>query len=186
MNGYTGEIRLFAGNFAPRNWAFCDGTLMPVSQYTALFSILGTTYGGDGRTTFGLPNLQGRVAIHPGTGPGLSTYRAGQVGGSETNTISENQMPAHSHTGSGTYTPKATDEDGTTHEPAGAYFAKTQGTGAGDTIFNKNADANTFMSTQNFSVNLDNTGGSESVENRQPVLALRYIVCLEGSYPSRP
>ncbi|MEO0469047.1 MAG: tail fiber protein [Bacteroidota bacterium] len=185
MNGYVGEVRLFAGNFAPRNWAFCDGQLLQISQYTALFSILGTTYGGDGRTTFKLPDLQGRVAIHFGTGPGLSTYRLGQMGGTEDYTITTAQIPSHNHNGTGTYKPKCTEADGTTHEPAGGYMAKTQGTGAGDTIYNRNFDANTTMAEQSFSVQLDNTGGGSSVENRQPVLASRYIVCLVGQYPSR-
>ncbi|MFY1113097.1 MAG: tail fiber protein, partial [Methanosarcinaceae archaeon] len=95
---FIGEIRMFAGNFAPRGWAFCDGQLLPISQNTALFSILGTTYGGDGRTTFGLPDLRGRVPVHAGSGPGLSTVRLGDTGGAETVTLSQAQMPSHNHT----------------------------------------------------------------------------------------
>jgi microcystin-dependent protein len=95
---YIGEISLFAGNFAPRSWAFCDGQLLPIAQNTALFSLLGTTYGGDGRTTFGLPDLRGRAAVHVGRGPGLSDWRWGEKGGTETVTLNLNQLPAHSHT----------------------------------------------------------------------------------------
>ena len=94
---FIAEIIMFGGNFAPRGWAFCDGQLLPISQNTALFSILGTTYGGDGRTTFALPDLRGRTAIHPGTGPGLSNRRLGESGGSETNTMTIGQMPSHNH-----------------------------------------------------------------------------------------
>ena len=91
------EIRIFAGNFAPRNWAFCNGQLLPIAQNTTLFSLIGTTYGGDGRTTTALPNLQGRAPMHPGRGPGLTTRRLGESGGSETTTLTEAQMPSHTH-----------------------------------------------------------------------------------------
>src|SRR6185295_12464655 len=94
---FIGMIVMFAGNFAPRNWAFCNGQLLSIAQNTALFSILGTTYGGDGRTTFALPDLRGRVPIHPGQGPGTSNYSLGQQGGVENVTVTQNQLPAHSH-----------------------------------------------------------------------------------------
>ena len=94
---FIAEIRIFGGNFAPRSWAFCDGQLLPIAQNTALFSLIGTTYGGDGRTTTGLPNLQGRAPMHPGRGPGLTSRRLGQNGGQETATLGEAQMPNHSH-----------------------------------------------------------------------------------------
>ena len=95
---FTAEIRIFAGNFAPRGWAFCNGQLLPISQNTALFSLIGTTYGGDGRTTTALPNLKGRIPMHPGRGPGLTSRRLGQRGGVEMVTLSEAQMPNHNHT----------------------------------------------------------------------------------------
>ena len=94
---FIAEIRIFAGNFAPRGWAFCDGQLLPISQNTALFALIGTTYGGDGRTTTALPNLQGRAPMHPGRGPGLTSRRLGQNGGSETITLTEAQLPNHTH-----------------------------------------------------------------------------------------
>jgi len=97
MEPLIGQIMMFAGNFAPRGWAFCEGQLLAINQYQALFSILGTTYGGDGRTTFGLPDLRGRVPMHPGNGPGLSSKRLGQKGGSETNTLNVSQLPSHNH-----------------------------------------------------------------------------------------
>ena len=98
---FVAEIRIFGGNFAPRGWAFCNGQLLPISQNTALFSIIGTTYGGDGRTTTALPNLQGRVPMHPGRGVGLTARRLGQIGGYETETLTEAQIPSHSHSLSG-------------------------------------------------------------------------------------
>ena len=94
---FIAEIKIFAGNFAPRGWAFCSGQLLQIAENTALFSLVGTTYGGDGRTTFGLPDLQGRAPMHPGSGPGLSSYRLGPKTGAETVTLSDNQMPSHSH-----------------------------------------------------------------------------------------
>jgi microcystin-dependent protein len=97
MEPFIGQIMMFGGSFAPRGWAFCEGQLLPISQNAALFSILGTTYGGDGRSTFALPDLRGRVAIHPGSGPGLSNYRLGEKGGVESVALNVNQIPAHSH-----------------------------------------------------------------------------------------
>ena len=98
---FLAEIRIFAGNFAPRNWAFCNGQLLPIAQNTALFSLIGTTYGGDGRTTTALPNLQGRAPMHPGNGPGLTPRRLGESGGTETITLTESQMPNHQHSAVG-------------------------------------------------------------------------------------
>src|SRR3954468_19309155 len=97
-DGYIAEIRMFGCNFAPKNWAECNGQILSISQNTALFSILGTTYGGNGQTTFALPNLQSRVPIHPGQGPGLSSYELGEVGGTETTTLQITQIPGHAHT----------------------------------------------------------------------------------------
>ena len=115
---FIAEIIMFGGNFAPRGWAFCDGQLLSISSNSALFSILGTTYGGDGRTTFGLPDLRGRVAMHPGSGPGLTQRRLGEKSGMETVTLTTNQIPSHNHTatatasGTGTGTSYGTDTQG--------------------------------------------------------------------------
>ncbi|NJX16095.1 phage tail protein [Tamlana crocina] len=162
---------MFAGNFAPRSWALCDGQLLAISQYQALFSILGTTYGGDGRTTFALPDLRGRVAIHPGSGPGLSTYRQGSKGGTETNTLTVSQMPPHSHT------VNAVVEDGNQSVPTGNLPA---GTKALDKEYS-DAAANTTMN----STMIGNSGGGQPVNNIQPYGTVNYIICLQGIFPSR-
>ncbi|WP_342448689.1 tail fiber protein [Tamlana crocina] len=171
QEGFIGEIRMFAGNFAPRSWALCDGQLLAISQYQALFSILGTTYGGDGRTTFALPDLRGRVAIHPGSGPGLSTYRQGSKGGTETNTLTVSQMPPHSHT------VNAVVEDGNQSVPTGNLPA---GTKALDKEYS-DAAANTTMN----STMIGNSGGGQPVNNIQPYGTVNYIICLQGIFPSR-
>ena len=125
---FIAEVMIFAGNFAPRNWAFCNGQLLPISQNTALFSLIGTTYGGDGRTTTALPNMQGRAPMHPGRGPGLSQRRLGENGGFETVTLTENQLPGHSHNLKASAFP-ANDDD-----PAGQYLLTVgmQGHGPGE------------------------------------------------------
>lgn len=165
---FIAEIRIFAGNFAPRSWAFCNGQLLPISQNTALFSLIGTTYGGDGRTTTALPNLQGRAPMHPGRGPGLTARRLGERGGSETITLSEAQMPQHTHTLIGS------------QEDAGATTPQNNHLAAGNQIYG--AASNLVpMATQA----LPNTGGSQAHNNMQPYLAINYIIALQGLYPSR-
>lgn len=180
MEPFIGQITIFAGNFAPRSWAFCDGTLLPISQYTALFSILGTTYGGDGRTTFALPDLRGRVPISPGQGPGLSDYRLGQRGGVEDVTLNITQVPSHNHN------LNASPNAGTSATPTGNFIAKHQVTvERGNTV---DGDSFTPDSTGLGSMNtgsISNTGGSQSHENRPPFLAINYIIALQGIYPSR-
>ncbi len=170
MNGTIGEIRLFAGNFAPRNWAFCDGNLLPISQYTALFSILGTIYGGDGRTTFALPELRGRTVIGPGTGPGLPTYSEGQKGGAPTVTLNINQIPSHNHG----FAPPASTNAATSPKPENNFPAS-----AGGLEYHSSADTTEGAGTTT------NQGGNGSHENMMPYLTLRYIICLVGTYPSR-
>ena len=168
---FIGEIRMFAGNFAPRGWAFCDGQLLNIDSNSALFSILGTTYGGDGRTTFGLPDLRGRVSVHAGgsTGPGLTPYRLGQKGGGEYNVLTTNQMPSHHHT----VTPKASDA-ANSGKPTSNFIA-SPGVPAFGSVPNEN------MGTYN----TGNTGASQSVNNIQPYTAVNYIIALQGLYPSR-
>lgn len=172
MEPLLGEIKLFAGNFAPRGWAFCDGQLLSISQNTALFSILGTTYGGDGRTTFALPDLRGRVPLHPGTGPGLGGYFLGEIGGVENVTLTVQELPPHSHS------LNANAQNGNTSDPPGASLADTKGT---DRDYMKSGEVNTQMSVHSIGI----TGGGQPHENRQPYLALNYIIALEGIFPSR-
>lgn len=165
---FIAEIRIFAGNFAPRSWAFCDGQLLPVSQNTALFSLIGTTYGGDGRSTTALPDMQGRAPMHPGRGPGLTARRLGERGGTQTETLSEAQMPNHSHT------LMATGEDGNSVNPA------NQSLSAGTDMYH-GATNLTDMAARS----LPNTGGSQAHNNVQPMLAMNFIIALQGLYPSR-
>ncbi|WP_199769356.1 phage tail protein [Flavivirga eckloniae] len=180
MEGTIGEIRMFAGNFAPRTWAFCEGQLLSINSNQALFSILGTTYGGDGRTSFGLPDLRGRVPVNPGRGPGLSVYNLGQRGGTETVTLTTNQIPSHTHAATGTVTANFSPlNPANTGNPTGANFANA----ATDTY--NSAPADTQMAPNNVHVAVGNTGGSLPHENRQPYLSIYYIICLQGVFPSR-
>ena len=170
MNPFIAEIIMFGGNFAPRGWALCDGQLLAINSHSALFSILGTTYGGDGRTTFALPDLRGRVAINPRQGPGLSNYRLGQKGGTEDVTLTINQIPSHNHT------INATSVVGTTNDPTNNFLANT---GSFDNEYG--TSANTTLNP----LAASNTGGSQSHNNIQPFCCVNYIIALEGIYPSR-
>jgi microcystin-dependent protein len=187
MDQILGTIIMFAGNFAPRGWAFCNGQLLSVSQDTALFSVLGTTYGGDGRTTFALPDLRGRAPIHFGTGPGLSAHNLGQQGGAEVVQLNTTQIPAHSHTAAGTI--QTTDTDGTTNSPNGANFAVANTTiGRGDVkstnVYSTGA-TNVSMVANAVNVTVDATGGGLPHTNMQPYLVMNYIIALEGVFPAR-
>ncbi len=174
MEGYIGQILMFAGNFAPRGWAFCNGQLLSISSNSALFSILGTTYGGDGRTTFGLPDLRGRVAVAPGQGPGLSEYRLGQKGGQEGVTLTTTEMPAHSHS------LNVVNSDGNTNSPANNTLAGF-GTSAPPSG-NWSTSAPNAMAA---GTSIGGTGASAPHNNIQPFLAVQFIICTEGIYPSR-
>ncbi len=166
---FVGEIRMFAGNFAPRGWAFCDGQLLAVSQNDALFSLLGTIYGGDGRTTFGLPDLRGRLPIHAGHGPGLTERRLGAKGGAENVTLTVNQMPTHEHRFQAAAT-TASSRDPVGNVPAEATFDAYS------------EDLSPFpLSNQAIS----NVGGSRSHTNLMPFLCVHFIIALVGIYPSR-
>jgi microcystin-dependent protein len=170
---FVAEIRIFAGNFAPRGWAFCDGQLLPVSQNTALFSLIGTTYGGDGRSTTALPNLEGRVPMHPGRGPGLTSRRLGQRGGVETVTLSEAQMPNHNHS------QMASAENG------GFGSLTTQmalARSRGGNLYQTNTNSNLVPMDPR---SLPSTGGSQAHNNMQPFLAINFVIALVGLYPSR-
>ncbi len=180
MEGTIGEVRIFAGNFAPRAWAFCEGQLLPISQNTALFSIIGTIYGGDGRTTFALPDLRGRTAIGPGNGPGLSSYREGQKGGVETVTLNLTQIPSHNHLASGTVKPMAKNGQPDESNPGGQFPSSLTNSTEGYA-----ETPNTMMGESPVTISVNNNGGGQSHENRQPWLAIYYIICLQGVFPSR-
>ena len=170
---FVGEIRMFAGNFAPQGWAFCDGQLLAVSQNDALFSLLGTIYGGDGRTTFGLPDLRGRIPLHAGSGPGLSPRRLGASGGAENVTLTANQMPSHTHDF------RAVSEGGTDQSPQGGTFATVT---AGNPYRTPQSGL-PFTSLNSGSVS--SIGGSRSHTNLMPFLCINFIIALFGIYPSR-
>jgi microcystin-dependent protein len=169
---FIGEITLFAGNFAPRGWAFCNGQLLSIAQNTALFSILGTTYGGNGQTTFALPDLRGRVPIHPGQGPGLSNYQLGQVGGSENVTLLSTQMPAHTHP------VNAVASGGNQASPAGNLPA-IESTGTSKDY--SSAPATGPMSASMIGA----TGGGQPFPIVQPYECINYIIATQGIFPSR-
>jgi len=169
---FVAQIQIVPYNFAPRGWATCDGQLMAISQNTALFSLLGTTYGGDGRTTFALPNLQGSSPMHWDQGPGLSDYQLGQSGGSSAVTLPNSQMPLHGHS------LQASASAATTGAPTGTEVLA----GTPDTAIYGGAANLTPMSTGA----LTPAGGSAPHNNRQPYLGLLFIIALQGIFPSRP
>jgi microcystin-dependent protein len=175
---YIGEIIMFAGNFAPRGWALCNGQLLSIAQNSALFSILGTTYGGDGHTTFALPDLRGRVPMQPGAGPGLTPHSLGESSGSETVTLLSPQMPAHTHA-------IAAGGNATSSLPASNLFGATTGqTGEGQPVevFGYAAGTpTTMMSPQALST----AGGSQPHANMQPYLCVNFIIATEGIFPPR-
>jgi microcystin-dependent protein len=179
MEGVIAQILLFAGTFAPKNWAYCNGQLIPIAQNTALFSLLGTTYGGDGRVNFALPNLQGRVAIGAGQGPGLSPYALGQAGGTEQVTLTTNNMPAHIHPATATVSVGVSGAGATADDPDGALLTTTNApfyaTGApGGHLGGVSATATVGMA-----------GSNAPVSIMPPYLALNYVICLYGIFPSR-
>lgn len=168
---YVGEIRIFAGNFAPAGWMLCEGQLLLISENSALFSLIGTTYGGNGTTTFGLPNLASRVPVHQGTGPGLSTYVIGQSGGVEQVALTTQQIPAHSHTA-------VTASTGQVGVAANNILANAQSTQTGARIYSSQA-TNVVMNANT----VTSAGGSQPHNNIQPSLALNFIIALFGIYP---
>jgi microcystin-dependent protein len=174
MEGTIGEIRMFGGNFAPRTWALCEGQLLAINSNQALFSILGTTYGGDGRTTFALPDLRGRVAIQQGTGPGMPSYRLGQKGGEAEHILTQQEMPNHTHQAK----INISEEDGNTNEANGAILSNS------DSVMYNNAQA-PDGSLNPSAITIGSIGGSQAHNNMQPFLAVNFIICLQGIFPSR-
>ena len=177
---FVAEIIMFGGNFAPRGWAFCDGQLLSISENSALFSILGTTYGGDGRTTFGLPDLRGRVPMHAGNGPGLSSRRLGEKGGSEDVTLTTNQIPLHAHTATSTANVVAV--AGNSNDAVNNFWADDGG--AASATYH-NGPANAVMNAGAVSTTVNNAGGGQSHPNEQPFLCVNFIIALQGVFPSR-
>jgi microcystin-dependent protein len=167
---FVAEIRIFPFNFAPKGWAWCNGQIMPISQNTALFSLLGTTYGGDGKSNFALPDLQGRGAMHPGQGPGLSLHDLGEVGGTEFVTLLQTEMPAHPHG------LKAAAEAGEENDPAGAALGVT----IGNTLYN-NGTTLAPMAPEMLGVQ----GSSMPHNNMQPYLTINFCIALQGVFPPR-
>jgi microcystin-dependent protein len=171
---FVAEIRIFPFNFPPKGWAFCDGQLLPISQNTALFSLLGTTYGGNGKSTFALPNIQGSAVMHPGQGPGLSLHDLGETGGSETVSLLESEIPAHAHT------LRSNTTTGDSPSPAS------------DTTIARPATINAYQTTTNANLtpmapeSLPPAGGDQPHNNLQPYLTLNFCIALQGVFPPRP
>lgn len=167
---YVGEIRMFAGNFAPAGWMFCEGQQLPISEYETLFQLIGTTYGGDGQNTFALPDLRGRIPVHMGQGPGASqSYTIGQTGGVETVTLTTQQIPTHSHT------PLAQSETGTQAGPGGGVWAASSLRLFTSFAPTKQMDAHA----------MGPAGGSQPHDNFQPYLCVDFIISLFGIFPSQ-
>jgi len=179
MDGVLAYTTLFAGNFAPRNWAFCQGQIIAISANTALFSLIGTYYGGNGTTNFGLPDLRGRAVVGAGSGPGLSPYDVGQVGGTETNFMNTAQMAAHAHLINFTATPGSGSSANQT-DPASTVYAPDS---SGNSDYSSNPTNNTGIYPG--TVTMTATGGNQPFTNIKPYLTLNYIICLAGMFPSR-
>ena len=166
---YVGEIRMFAGNFNPAGWMFCDGQLLPISENETLFQLIGTTYGGDGESTFALPNLQSRVPIHQGTGPDGVNYQLAEAAGAESVTLSVQQIPSHTHAFTGSTA------NGSQPNPAGNVLAST-------TVMQAYAEES--IAAQFVASTITSVGGSQPHENCQPFLCVNYIISLFGIFPS--
>lgn len=175
------EIRLFAGNFAPVGWALCQGQLLPISSNTALFSLIGTYYGGNGTNNFALPDFRSRIPVGLGTGPGLSTYDLGDQGGTQSVVLQANNLPQHSHPVTGTVTMNGTAAAGNTDTPGNAYPATLAGTEMYSSTTN-----NALLGNMQHNLALTPTGNSTPVSIIQPVLTFTYIIATSGIFPSRP
>jgi len=170
---FVAEIRIFPFNFAPKGWAWCDGQLLPLSQNTALFSLLGTTYGGNGKSNFALPNLQGSAPMHPGQGPGLSLHDLGETGGSETVSLLESEIPSHAHN------LRASTEDGTQGTLTPGITLANSG---GGTLYQTNVNANLVAMHPS---SLTTAGGDQPHNNMQPYLTFYFCIALQGVFPPR-
>jgi microcystin-dependent protein len=175
MDPFIGEIRLLPYTFAPAGWQDCDGSLLPISQYDALYALIGTTYGGDGQENFGVPDLRGRLPVHVGTGSGLSPYALGQMGGTEAVTLSAAQLPAHVHTA------MVTSATATTGTPAATMEL---GAISGDAMYTSDISGLTPHAAAATMVGA--SGGSQPHDNTMPTLTVRFCIALNGIWPSQP
>ena len=173
MDPFVAEIRIFPFNFPPKGWAFCNGQLLPISQNTALFSLLGTTYGGDGKSNFALPDLQGSAPMHPGQGPGLSLHDLGETGGSETVTLLESEIPSHSHALSASNQPGENPNPGPTQAVARSVGASLYQDQVGTNLVNLAPEA------------IAPAGGDQPHNNLQPYLTFYFNIALQGVFPPR-
>lgn len=175
---FIGEIRVFAGNFAPKGWAFCNGQLLPIQQYAALFTVLGITYGGDGRTNFALPNLMDAAPIHQGAGSGLTPRTLGEALGAAGVTLNIQSMPAHAHLA------QASTGQGTTNNPSGNVFSETPSSGGHGGQVPMYSPTSASLKNMNAQA-LSSSGGDQPHNNMQPYLSINFIIALQGIFPSR-
>jgi len=181
MEGTLAEIRMFAGNFSPRGWQFCNGQLLPISQWTAVFALVGTTYGGNGQTTFGIPDFRGRIArgAQGSQGPGLSLVQLGEMAGTQSVTLLTTNLPAHNHPLTGAVTPTAVnDADGLTDSPGGARLGAAS-------VFSNAVAPLVPMAPAGSSLVVGLTGSSQPFSNMPPYMGMNYIFCVECIFPSR-
>jgi microcystin-dependent protein len=176
-----GSLCLFAGNYAPRGWAFADGQLLPIATNTSLFSIIGTTYGGDGRSTFALPDLRGRAPLSAGSGPGLPNFALGQAGGGVSTSLTDANLPNHTHTA--TVSTTVANEDGNTDLPAGAVWASD---GRNEIYFSGTPTNADQLAGNAVTVSIGNTGGSQTFSTQSPYLTLNWLIATQGVFPVRP
>jgi microcystin-dependent protein len=182
MEPFIGQIMMFGGNFAPAGWAFCDGRILNIKDHPALFSVIGAIYGGDGRTNFALPDLRGRVPLHPNNSEDLSYRKLGEKSGTEFVTLNESEMPTHEHTGLGTI--NANNEQAITqsksNSPENSYPSPLP-----ESILGYSNETNTQMMTGGVNVKISSSGGSKPHTNMQPFLCINFIIAIKGTFPKR-
>jgi microcystin-dependent protein len=178
MEGTLAEIRMFAGNFAPRGWQFCNGQLLPIAQWTAVFALVGTIYGGNGQTTFGVPDFRGRVAVGTGNGAGVAAIQLGEISGSTNTTLLTTNLPAHNHTVAGQITPQAATDGALNSDPNGRFL----GPGAFFAAATDNVSMAPIPAT---GLTTSINGSNSPVSLMQPYNGMNYIFCVEGIFPSR-